>query len=418
MGCLNTKHKATKQVNNRKTKLVRTKSRRPRNASRSFNTVSSRKHSSNKRTKRFTFRKKRSRDKYRTKQNQRSNAHKSKFRKPYFKQTKRVKCSSCERQFSARYKLKQHQKDKHQGNQSTKVTSFQNNHQQNTHKFSCFFCPIRCPFGRHLTQHTKDEHKIDEKDFNHSVNVTCNAKSLNGEKCIHCLKVFTNASELSEHQRDKHEIDPTSEKCATLGQIKGKHNIEQTRKSEPSQTTAKVESGNFETQQQFALKRIERKKVIDEYYAQKVDIDKDEKKISVELVNDTLAKIMKHVNGQKGGDIYCPNHRKAGSFPMNTKIGKPDEFDTNICLKLEQQDVKVSRGKSIHYTYGETEHTTNMNVKCELSKTEAAIKAPNGYAIVSTTCDKYQANYYMEMILSQGRFDVIYIKRSKLQKII
>jgi hypothetical protein len=29
-----------------------------------------------------------------------------------------------------------------------------------------------------------------------------------------------------------------------------------------------------------------------------------------------------------------------------------------------------------------------MNVKCELRKTEAAVKAPNGYAIVSTTCDK------------------------------
>jgi hypothetical protein len=36
----------------------------------------------------------------------------------------------------------------------------------------------------------------------------------------------------------------------------------------------------------------------------------------------------------------------------------------------------------------QSEHATNMNVKCELSKTEAAVKAPNSYAIVSTTCDK------------------------------
>jgi hypothetical protein len=36
----------------------------------------------------------------------------------------------------------------------------------------------------------------------------------------------------------------------------------------------------------------------------------------------------------------------------------------------------------------QSEHATNMNIKCELSKTGSAVKAPNSYAIASTTCDK------------------------------
>jgi DNA-directed RNA polymerase subunit RPC12/RpoP len=387
----------------------------PSSAGRSLNTVSSRKFSCSSCAKSFTSQTEllqHSRDKHGIKPPG-SNVHNSNFRTPDNKQTKIIKCSSCTRQFSASCELEQHRKDKHQANQSTKVPSFQNNHQQNTLTFSCVFCPKRFSSGRELTQHTKDKHNIDVKDLNHSVKSTSNGKSLNGLKCIYCPKSFTNANELSQHQRDRHKFDPPTVKCGAPGHpyncsicssqfethdallqhtkdkhlakqlndsihvkrksenhefkclkcpkifpsdshlaqhIKDKHNTEQTRKPELSQATAKVKSGKVVTQEQFALNR---KKVIDEYYAKKVDIDKDEKKISVELVNETLAKIMKHVNGQKGGDIYCPNHRKAGSFPVNTKIGKPDEFDTNICLKLEQQDVKVSRGKSIHYTYGE-----------------------------------------------------------------
>ncbi|XP_060567539.1 zinc finger protein 423-like [Ruditapes philippinarum] len=446
MASRNTKPKATKQVAIRTAQSAPARSSRnlssqtarevPNSASRSLNTVSSRKFPCNNCDKSFTLQTEllqHSRDKHGTKPPG-SNVHNSNFRMPDNKQTNVIKCSSCTRQFSAPCKLEQHRKDKHQANQSTKVPSFQNNHQQNTLTFSCVFCPKRYSSGRDLTQHTKDKHKIDVKDLNHSVKSTSNGKSLNGVKCISCPQSFANASKLS-HQRDRHKVDPPTVKCGAprhpyncsicssqfethdallqhtkdkhlakqlndsihvkrksenhefhLAQhIKDKHNIEQTRKPEPSQATAKVKSGKVVTQEQFALNR---KKVIDEYYAKKVDIDKDEKKISVELVNDTLAKIMKHVNGQKGGDIYCPNHRKAGSFPVNTKIGKPDEFDTNICLKLEQQDVKVSRGKSIHYTYGESEHATNMNIKCELSKTGSAVKAPNSYAIASTTCDK------------------------------
>ena len=245
-----------------------------------------------------------------------------------------VTCIYCNKNFSNVNELSQHQRDKH------KIDPPKNKFKTLNSAKSCPLCHSQFSTPEALMQHRKDIHSATQYS---DVSKPSPVRSKPGSsefKCTKCPKVFPSSSQLIQHIKDKHQLNVKE------------HDL-QTRKLESSKTTTVVKSDKMASAADIALKRNERKKTIDEYYAKKVDIDKDEKKISVRLVNDTLSKLMGHVNSQKGGDIYCPNHVKAGSFPVNTKIGKSDEFDTNICLKVGQQDLKVSRGKTIHYSYGQ-----------------------------------------------------------------
>lgn len=92
-----------------------------------------------------------------------------------------------------------------------------------------------------------------------------------------------------------------------------------------------------------------RKEYIDHFNKSKIAISKDDKKASVRIVDDTLKEIMGHVTKADGGHIYCANVAKAGSYPVKTKIGKADEFDTNIRCNINPADVRT-RGK-VNYGY-------------------------------------------------------------------
>jgi hypothetical protein len=60
----------------------------------------------------------------------------------------------------------------------------------------------------------------------------------------------------------------------------------------------------------------------------------------------------------------------------------------SMCIYAKYREKNLLIITPFYTNFCQSDYATNMNVKCELRKTEAAIKATNGYAIVSTTCDK------------------------------
>lgn len=150
--------------------------------------------------------------------------------------------------------------------------------------------------------------------------------------------------------------------------------------------SARNPKGTLSQKQETECLHGKRKKKIDDFFASKIDIDKSEKKASVKIVDGVLSKIMSHVKGQSGGDIYCPNHVKAGSYPVNTKIGKADEFDTNICLKLGQKDINVRRNGKINYAYPQVRFFTMTSLNRDFQVTLQFI-TPQIYTVTSLTCN-------------------------------
>lgn len=145
--------------------------------------------------------------------------------------------------------------------------------------------------------------------------------------------------------------------------------------------SARNPKGTLSQKQETECLHGKRKKKIDDFFASKIDIDKSEKKASVKIVDGVLSKIMSHVKGQSGGDIYCPNHVKAGSYPVNTKIGKADEFDTNICLKLGLKDINVRRNGKINYAYPQVRFFTMTSLNWDFQVTIQI------YTVTSLTCN-------------------------------
>jgi hypothetical protein len=74
----------------------------------------------------------------------------------------------------------------------------------------------------------------------------------------------------------------------------------------------------------------ERKRYFDDFFDRNVKVDKSDMDLSKHIVNTTLKNLMSNVRDQQGGTMFNPNVIKAGSVPINAKIGKADEFDTNI----------------------------------------------------------------------------------------
>ncbi|XP_053401579.1 putative zinc finger protein 840 [Mercenaria mercenaria] len=322
-----------------------------------------------------------------------------------------LRCSLCDKHFLKQNELFQHQKDKHStSNHSATLLVTANNSGKGgsanfparpskpvaEHDNTCSICSSHFSSASALLQHRKDRHQA-RQDGSLSHSISEKKKSCNDEyKCQKCTKSFSTKSQLDQHQHDKHQNN---------GQVQ---HTPQAKNHGHNSAKGNAKQDGLTKQEKAELLRNERKKEIDEYYAKKVDIDKDEKKASVRIVNETLSKIMSHVHGQRGGDIYCPNHVKAGSFPVNTKIGKPDEFDTNICVKLGHQDVKISSDRKINYAYAQTEHATNMNVKCELGQTKRSVKVPDSYAVASVDGDKIPGDlrHGRDLIPREMRYDL------------
>ncbi|XP_060556584.1 protein mab-21-like 3 [Ruditapes philippinarum] len=94
---------------------------------------------------------------------------------------------------------------------------------------------------------------------------------------------------------------------------------------------------------------------------------------------------MNHVKKAEGGEFYCPNVVRAGSFPVKTKIGKPDEFDTNIVCNIVPDNTKT-RGK-VDFEYQKLNErmgkSNNMNIKMNLKDIPGGKEIPMGYAVVT-----------------------------------
>ena len=145
-----------------------------------------------------------------------------------------------------------------------------------------------------------------------------------------CGRSFKSASAYADHKRDiasKSGIsDNTCRACM-------KTFIDNTRLDQHRKDTGHSSKSTSRT-----------KEYLDNFHKNKIAISKDDKKKSVENVDKTLRLIMGHVKKSEGGEIYCPNAVRAGSFPVKTKIGKPDEFDTNIVCNIVPDTTKT-RGK-------------------------------------------------------------------------
>ena len=69
------------------------------------------------------------------------------------------------------------------------------------------------------------------------------------------------------------------------------------------------------------------------FYLEKVMVTRTDRKDSRKVVQELLQKIMRNIEGQRGGEIYSRKLQSAGSTATQTKIGKADEFDFNIVMK-------------------------------------------------------------------------------------
>ncbi|XP_045193095.2 uncharacterized protein LOC123549237 isoform X2 [Mercenaria mercenaria] len=324
-----------------------------------------------------------------------------------------VQCTFCDSHFSKQHAVLQHQKDKHTGpSHSTTIYARTNN----SKKKYCSSCARSFTTATALLQHKQDTHDTTKSTTSHSAHFTerLHKPSCKNVKCEICLSRFSTTSALCQHMEDKHQRkqnngllrctnvkeEATSRKykcpkCAksfSTNDAMSQHQRD-THRPVPNNPQSRKRSHHLAigikkedepTKQQMAGPlHKKRRRTVEEIYAKEVNIDKTEKKKSVEHVNDILTKIMAHVHRQQGGDIYCPNYVKAGSFPVNTKIGKADEFDINVCLKLGQKDVKVSSVRKINYSYSQNKHATNMNINCEPAITKTRVKPPDGYVVVS-----------------------------------
>ena len=89
---------------------------------------------------------------------------------------------------------------------------------------------------------------------------------------------------------------------------------------------------------------------MEEFYDNDVKVDKDDRKISVAIVRETLLTMMAYVRRQLGGEFYNPGLTKAGSHAVNTKIGKADEFDWGVSLIVNPKDMMMRTAGSVPYT--------------------------------------------------------------------
>ena len=85
------------------------------------------------------------------------------------------------------------------------------------------------------------------------------------------------------------------------------------------------------------------------FYDNEVQVKSEDRKASVATVRDTLFEIMENVRNQPGGDFYSPNLRKAGSHAGKTKIGKADEFDWNIPMNIQADEMIVRTKGQLPY---------------------------------------------------------------------
>ena len=193
-----------------------------------------------------------------------------------------------------------------------------------------------------------DRKFLTEKELaNHKETMASQKKS---NPCTDCCRSFDSSSALTQHRRDKGHTPPNQPNRCPCGKLcKSPAGLVQHVKAK--QDRLGIEKGKYKSKGEY----------LDKYYKDKVMVNKDDRKQSVEEYRGVLNSIMAHVRKQEGGDIYGAEIRTAGSHATGTKVMKADEFDTNIPLKIPVGDVRT-RG-TVGYIYKDKQEPRNPKVK-------------------------------------------------------
>ncbi|KAK3103762.1 hypothetical protein FSP39_021705 [Pinctada imbricata] len=128
-----------------------------------------------------------------------------------------------------------------------------------------------------------------------------------------------------------------------------------------------------------------RRKFVLDFENTKVKVEEEDRKKSVNLTKSILDSLLKEIRNYSGGKIYSPAIRRAGSYAVNTKIGKADEFDTNIVLNVQVAEIRTSG--DLGYIFEDKVHlkkgpsSPNLNTDRRLVD-HANVSIPSGQASV------------------------------------
>ena len=230
-------------------------------------------------------------------------------------------CDYCPKSFDTAQKLNQHMRDSH----GVKSAGRQKG---NTPDFKCEYCPKSFSTYESLQQHMRDKHKISDADSEVAAKLKDHAY-----KCNMCSKSFATHDRLLQHQRDKHgrrknqrdkhgrmndkqekartELETEVHTCYTCGQI--------FQRSE-SLRQHQRDTGHVGKQN----RKKNRKNRVLHFYKEKVRVEGDDRKDSVQKVKNVIDSIVREIRKMEGGKIYSSSIRKAGSHAAKTKIGKAD----------------------------------------------------------------------------------------------
>lgn len=113
-----------------------------------------------------------------------------------------------------------------------------------------------------------------------------------------------------------------------------------------------------------------RMRYISELEKNRISIDKAEKSEAVSDYGKIIKQIVDRVRRSKYGKIYSADVRKAGSYKMQTKVRKADEFDTNIILSLDIDEIQLEG--YLHYIY-EDKNSIDVSLACFICVTIALL---------------------------------------------
>ncbi|KAL4219560.1 hypothetical protein ACF0H5_022134 [Mactra antiquata] len=227
--------------------------------------------------------------------------------------------------------------------------------------------------------------------------------------CSGCCRSFDSEKALWDHKRDKQHwtsnerdtmktklgIHPCEDRCKRTFKTEqglNDHKKYMAGKFADKETTCNVCTvtfGNADQKDQHkrdtghsGKSETRRKEYIDCWYKKNVALSKEDKKESVKMVDGVIRNIMSSVAKSDDGHIYDQNVRKSGSYPTKMKIGKADEFDTQLYLNVTP-DQAMAKGK-VTYSYNKIDPKggldNNLNVKREISEQTHGQTIPHGYA--------------------------------------
>ena len=230
------------------------------------------------------------------------------------------KCSVCSRSYTSDAARQQHERDSHLNDDQAKQNG----------PLSSLEC-LRSSLPK------KDSAKQPQQTTVQAVTPT--TKTLRSKRkpfpCSKCNDSFDTNAACLQHMSTKHADENPSE-----GKTSGLHEHVCTTCYTTFDTKMAAVQHTGE-KKDHVIKKSTRKLAVDCFLkaAQVVAADRQE---SVALYRKIVKDIIEHIRTEEGGKIYSTDVRTAGSTAVNVKIGKADEFDTNIPLNITVKELITS----------------------------------------------------------------------------